>query len=256
MILSFNGESLIDHSILTLKISLKAFGKPSRESVLNKFKLIGMEVKPQEFERAVRLAYLLHDIGKALSWYQENPRHFSYHEILSSKIVIDLIRSIGIDLPDDTIYLIVASVLLHHQAIRDIRTYLEERPEIWEILNKFLSHEPKLRSEDQKDIDIFSFRVAQLVPKVSEKDVKNLVCTGIENLSLNKVRGLVRIITKKFDKSCFLLLPLILVPLQMADSTAASILRPYASPLSRLAKETFRLIDTRCKLVKLFSRST
>ena len=252
MIYSFIGESLIDHSTLTLAISLRAFGNFSRKSIISKLQVLKICVDPQELERAMRLAYLLHDIGKAMSWYQRKPCKFPYHEVLSSKIVTDLIRLLGINLPRCILNLISASVLFHHQAMRDIWTYLDKELMIRKVINKILSHEPRIRDEDIKDINILSLRISQIIPGKSEKVISYLIRDIVNNLSVERILGLVRKLAKEQQKEYFFLIPLFLVPLQMADNTAASILRPCQS-FSRLAKETLRLIENRCELVKSFT---
>ena len=258
MIQSFLGEALVDHSILTLIISWKAFGSPSRRSILERFKRI-VPVDPRELETTISLAYVLHDIGKALSWYQERlretkreererPPGFKYHEIISAYIVNDILRRLGITSSKEVRSLTVTSVLLHHQAMRDLKKYLELSP--FDELREILDHRPRIRPDDQLDIELLSLRLAQIIDDISADKIKDSMLISIDKLSTESLRGFLSSITYDVERlgRVFMLLPLVLVPLQMADNAAAAILRPNASPMSRLAYEVFRLIDGKYKL--------
>lgn len=258
MIYSFENEKLIEHSILTLAFSTKIFGPPSRRSVINKFYVsANLMIDRKLFREIIETSYFLHDIGKAFSWYQErgNLRSFSYHEILSSKIVIETIRMIRsklrLEIPDDLMYLIVTSVLLHHQAMRNLRIYFERRSIIREKIKEILSNRPRIRNEDEKDIIILSYELSQIVSGIEVQEFTNHLMKTMENVGLEETMSLLkRIEDFTGNMRLFKLLPLILVPLQLADSIAASLLRPSA--FSRISKEVLKAIEARNEMIKLF----
>jgi len=269
-------EALVDHSILTLELALKAFGLPSRGAILYRIESIlkgspspvggDPRVDPSEFNEAVSLSYLLHDIGKGMAWYQfrlrERPSGFPFHEVLSAYVVKEVLEDLSVDLPEVIKLVTWISVLLHHQAMRDLGAYAKHlENELREVCASILSIKPKVRGEDIEDIVLLTKRVRRFMKDIDPNILADSVLNAMERVDFGRLRGLIcRVVTMAEEgrsdenlelRMAFRILPLILVPLQLADATAASLLRPYTTPLSsRLALETLRLMETRFKLLR------
>jgi CRISPR-associated endonuclease Cas3-HD len=73
-IYSFVGETLAEHSYLTLRLYLSAFGERHERVLACKVASEGIE--REEIKRAMRIACLLHDTGKSCNEFQERLREF------------------------------------------------------------------------------------------------------------------------------------------------------------------------------------
>lgn len=87
---AFTGQTLLDHSLGSLKATRKVMGDSYIETAIRRFRKLGLELKREYFE----LAVMLHDIGKAGEYYQaqfddgckpvKREPTFLYHEIGSA----------------------------------------------------------------------------------------------------------------------------------------------------------------------------
>lgn len=123
VVYSFCGERLSEHSYLTLRLYMTAFGEWHERVTAKK---LGLE-DPRELSCALRTACLLHDVGKALKKFQERVRQdkkagFPFHEIVSSYFTF---KTLVFYIEHKSIAAAAAlAVLQHHQAMRSIEETL------------------------------------------------------------------------------------------------------------------------------------
>ena len=117
---AFTGQSLLDHSKGSLRVARKVMSDSFIETAIKRLERFDVKVRREDFEIAV----LLHDIGKAGEYYQDqfdeecNPVRgspsFIYHEIGSA---IFFYKNV-----DDTVLrkMLVLAMLNHLNAIRGV----------------------------------------------------------------------------------------------------------------------------------------
>jgi len=100
-------EGLVKHLVGVLKVSLDLAER--------------MRISDPLIIRSLHLASLLHDIGKSLKMYQDEPYFvdkgvFPGHEILSALIFLNISDELG-SLSDEEKCIILYSIIMHHQAM-------------------------------------------------------------------------------------------------------------------------------------------
>jgi len=78
--------------------------------------LLALSFAPKDFY--VRLALLLHDIGKPHSYQDEEVRHFKGHAQVSGKIALDILNGLGFNCEE--IELLYKLILEHDTPIKDL----------------------------------------------------------------------------------------------------------------------------------------
>ncbi|MCD6408918.1 MAG: CRISPR-associated endonuclease Cas3'' [Candidatus Verstraetearchaeota archaeon] len=248
-LMSFEGEYLVDHSVLTTTLFNKIYGKPYAKILYNK--LSAFTPNEEAIYRISKLACLLHDIGKALKGYQQPAKRlsFPFHEIPSAYIFFKIARPI---LPEneDLLLLYSNAILTHHQAMRNFDVIIYKRDEIISLLHGKLGL-PKNSEEDLKELSLaikrhtgFSIEAETLHDALETLDIGTL-WNAIEHY----------VIKKYVERNLHRWVAITSVPIQLCDNLAASLLRPEGSPLTRrLAFESLRLLSSKTEIPAIISK--
>ena len=135
----------------------------------------------------VRLAPIMHDIGKAHDSYQKNigriKPNFSWHEVLSAQVCWNLMEAFryASHVPSrefETLKrMVVAAIISHHQAIRDVeRTF----PPKWIVLSLW-------------ELEPLYPLMLKLLNLASEEIKPNIDYDKVVRLTLNGIRDTIRI---------------------------------------------------------------
>ncbi len=289
VILSFNEERLAEHSHLTLKLYLRGFGEPHERVLARKIyaidrrkEAIKEESDQENLKRileelvgaAIRLACLLHDVGKSLKYYQERRcregfMSFPYHELVSAYVAREALEPlicIYINSLDDLAQKIITSaclaIMFHHQAMRSIQEY-SYTALIQEKLAKYLEGGCAEGYEEEVKL-IFTLAepyIAELTRRQALTEIKDSTLEALSKLNssssvLNEVLSLVELAGGNAFTQYAPITSMMTAPLQLADNLAASLLRPGGRPLSKLQAELLKIISSRSKNTALASRSS
>ncbi|MHC1637486.1 MAG: CRISPR-associated endonuclease Cas3'' [Candidatus Nezhaarchaeales archaeon] len=249
-LMSFKGEHLIDHLILTAVLFDKIYGIRYTQMLSNKLMRLNAV---KALYRLLKLACILHDIGKAFKGYQEQKGHmsFPFHEIPSAQIFIDiampyfyhyqqLVNCCGI------------AILIHHQAMRDLNVFEENKSKIIEEISKRLG----VPEEADKDLDELSMAISRHVGlEIKSQDLKKI----IENVNINTLMTTLNTLKEFYvnnpkvidtsDVKVQQWVSMLSAPIQLCDNLAASLIRPEGSPLTRrLAFEALKLLSSKVEL--------
>lgn len=115
---AYPNHNLFDHLEGTEKIALRTINNMGKDVVCKRFKKFGLEMDGKLLEEAVRVAALLHDIGKADDRYQRDAelQSFYLHEVPSAVISYRVCEALKIEAIKEVVFM---AVLQHMYAIRD-----------------------------------------------------------------------------------------------------------------------------------------
>ncbi|WP_428287188.1 hypothetical protein [Infirmifilum sp.] len=227
---SFRGERLSEHSYLTLRLYVTAFGE-RHEKLISARLALSKDVA----SLLMRSSCLLHDVGKALRDYQTRMGSFQFHELVSGYFVYETLLSIlkGKDLgnyrPSSLARTAALAVIQHHQAMRSLEEILSEG-------FKAIPLGSGISEEVVEEIRLAARMSANTLP--CAQDVLNAFQEAVESSSgeLEKrvgqfCEGMIKWLKgiDVGDGEAWLLLlryqPLLSAPLQVCDSFAALLTR-------------------------------
>jgi CRISPR-associated endonuclease Cas3-HD len=116
---AYKDHELFKHLEGTANKALDTLNRLGYNVICNRFRKLGLEIDCKELEQIVRLSALLHDIGKAADYYQNNPKleNFYLHEVPSAVIAKRTLEENNIR--EECKDLIVITVLQHMNSMRD-----------------------------------------------------------------------------------------------------------------------------------------
>jgi CRISPR-associated endonuclease Cas3-HD len=116
---AYKDHELFKHLEGTANKALDTLNRLGYNVICNRFRKLGLEIDCKELEQIVRLSALLHDIGKAADYYQNNPKleNFYLHEVPSAVIAKRTLEENNIR--EEYKDLIVITVLQHMNSMRD-----------------------------------------------------------------------------------------------------------------------------------------
>jgi len=262
MLLSFKGEPLVLHSILTTIFFDKIYGEEYSSLFARRLTAhedISDQISKDIIYKLFILSAMFHDIGKAFKCYQQMEKSdisFTYHELLSACAVLRLFRktfqSGGNYVPDEILYIFAAAVLMHHQAMRDLAEY-HERINKGDLLRK-LGSVLEIPDNADNDFMILVNALKRYRISISVRDVKSSLDISIDNVRavLDYLKDFLlcrKNINDTKIRHPYIWVAMVSVPIQLCDNLAASLIRPDASPLSsRMAYQALRYMDAKLKL--------
>lgn len=238
---------MAEHVYLTLRFYLLFFGGRYERILARK-----TNSTIRDMSIAIRSAYLLHDVGKALVGFQEKCKDpsiknvsFKYHEAVSACLV-DRVLSEGI-VKASLSMTVALAVLRHHQAMRYfvevlnnslydlpiqkgiVTEVVEELREAIEMLG-FLSEYDEVLFKLEQVIKSFNLEEYKLLIEKMKCWIRN----DFRNINIDQI-----------DKGLWLrfkcLIPMFSAPLQLSDTTAATLLR--RGEFRTLSLELFKFLD-------------
>ncbi|MEM1554717.1 MAG: CRISPR-associated endonuclease Cas3'', partial [Thermoproteota archaeon] len=224
-------ESMAEHAYLTLKIYLLFFGERYERILAKK-----TSSDINDISIAVRSAYLFHDVGKALVIFQErckNPNSknvsFKYHEAVSACLTYKVLSE---DIVKTPLSMAVAlAVLQHHQAMRNFIETLKnssfdpsiQKGIVTEVVEELYKAVEMLGI--QSEYDRVLSKLNQVIGSFNFEEYKNLVRemeywikNDFREVNINQADG-------ELWSRFRCLIPMFSVPLQLSDTTAATLLR-------------------------------
>jgi len=231
---SFRGERLAEHSYLTLRLYLAAFG--DRHERVLAAKLASEGVKLDEVRIALRASFLLHDVGKALRSFQRQFRscglgepRFPYHEALSAYLVYETL----LDCVRQPLAIAASlAALQHHQAMRSPHAALEEmrrRLELRGGVDEAVVNEIELAVEilDSEELRAIAEALSTAVEKFNEEP--RIELREFTNVINSWMTGCIPDSASREDAMMWRtvreLIPTFTGPLQVADAAAAALVR-------------------------------
>jgi len=232
-------ERLIDHLINVSNMALKLAKS--------------LNISDAYIIKSLKIAALLHDIGKAFKIYQDNPSlaeegKFPGHEILSTVISEPIMNSI--DLSPEERSIVTYSIISHHQAMSSIydrmKTLLKffscshEESHLKNILLTMSGH---LNMTQKEALDVYE-QVTEPLLRISEIHIKR-VNTRIKSF-MNLIEKPLQIID--YSDETTLLKARICCGILMIADTYTAIKARGGKPTSTYRQMTLRLIDQHLKL--------
>jgi len=255
VIYSSVGERLAEHSYLVLRLYCGMFGQRHEKLIANR-----LNVDLKLVSEAMRIACLLHDVGKALKGFQQRVLQgggFRFHEIVSALFTYDTLRNVLSDADVVTRYQLsfaaTYTVIQHHQAMRGLREVLGKSFELLPLdsgIDEGLVDEIVMAVQMAKHLfdpgealEIFKERVEEISKRgLKEKlqefktDFEWWMTSGSpRNIPSSRIESW----TKAWERTQRAL-PLFIAPLQLSDYLAAFITRGGRG--RRLHKEALLLL--------------
>jgi CRISPR-associated endonuclease Cas3-HD len=240
VVYSFKGERLAEHSYLVLRLYSKTFGSKHERLIARR-----LDVNQEFVSVTMRAACLLHDVGKALSTFQDNVERgsrFPFHEVVSAHLTYVTLRRVlseaGPIINRQLSFAGAYAVLQHHQAMRGIREVLERG--ITLLSTKYTLHESLVDEmelvakmgtcsfEASPIIDTFKQVVEEISKSVLGVKLKEFIGNFTETMTGHYPKDVRRDRISEWAVSWGKLqpaLPLFTAPLQLSDYLAAFIIR-------------------------------
>jgi CRISPR-associated endonuclease Cas3-HD len=174
---AYKDHELFKHLEGTANKALDTLNRLGYNVICNRFRKLGLEMDCKELEQIVRLSALLHDIGKAADYYQNNPKleNFYLHEVPSAVIAKRTLEENNIR--EECKDLIVITVLQHMNSMRDWISSNRDVNRRW-LFSKFSEHILKFLNgknivKDEINLDVNSNDASKLIKEYQDKSRSN-----------------------------------------------------------------------------------
>jgi len=258
VIYSSVGERLAEHSYLVLRLYCGMFGQRHEKLIANR-----LNVDLKLVSEAMRIACLLHDVGKALKGFQQKALQgggFRFHEVVSALFTYDTLRNVLSDADVVTRYQLsfaaAYAVIQHHQAMRGLHEVLRKSFELLPLdsgIDEGLVDEIVMAVQmathlfdPGKALEIFRERVEEISKRGLKEELQGFktdfecwITSGApRNIPSNRINR-IGSWTKAWERTQRAL-PLFIAPLQLSDYLAAFITR--GGRVRRLHREALLLL--------------
>jgi CRISPR-associated endonuclease Cas3-HD len=174
---AYKDHELFKHLEGTANKALDTLNRLGYNVICNRFRKLGLEMDCKELEQIVRLSALLHDIGKAADYYQNNPKleNFYLHEVPSAVIAKRALEDNNIR--EEYKDLIVITVLQHMNSMRDWISSNRDVNRGW-LFSKFSEHILRFLNgknivKDEINLDVNSNDASKLIKEYQDKSRSN-----------------------------------------------------------------------------------